>query len=387
MDTKSILQQQFPLSPRKFWKKMYGEIIGGLVFSIVIGLIPVFISFVFSVNDNPNLTGNQVFMKELFVFIIWMLGIFIVRTSLYMWYWKTYIARYYYDATDSYITIKKGVLMPAEIHIQYSKIQDVYVDQDIFDRIMGLYDVHLASATAASGIEAHIDGVDKAAADGLKNFLLQKLHSGGSISSPSQNPTSNTIPSTPSQPITFEKEISSNTYPITSAWFVQQAINWFFTSVFYSAIIDLFLVSPGKNGAPSITEMFGLGSTTLWSVFIGLFIVIYSFHLIYMALWRSTYFFSFLPDYIVTKQGIIAKAENHLPYRSVQDVSVSQGIIERMLGLATVRIENAAAMQMVGKNMISSAIKIPGQPLAQANEISDAVKRVALTKNSSQTGL
>ena len=89
----------------------------------------------------------------------------------------------------------------------------------------------------------------------------------------------------------------------------------------------------------------------------------------------------------MTKKGVIAKSENHLPYRAVQDVSVSQGIIERMLGIATVKIENAAQMQMVGRRAISSAILIPGQPLAKANELSESIKNISLTKNSSQTGV
>jgi len=40
---------------------------------------------------------------------------------------------------------------------------------------MGLYDVHLSSATVSSGIEAHIDGVEKPAADGLRKIILEKV--------------------------------------------------------------------------------------------------------------------------------------------------------------------------------------------------------------------
>jgi putative membrane protein len=312
----------------------------------------------------------------IFVFII-VLFVFCVIYGIYV---SAYIKRYYYDATDSYVTIKKGVFAPAEIHVQYAKIQDVYVDQDILDKIMGLYDVHLASATVASGIEAHIDGVDKEGADGLKNLLLQKLQGGGSVSPAYPIPASGA-------PVTFEKEMSNNTYPITGAWFVQQAIFWLVGSVIISGVIALMLTVPGKNGSPSIMDQFSLTSGSLWTVFFVAFVIIYALILIYSALWRSTYSFSFLPDYIVTKKGVIAKTENHLPYRAVQDVSVSQGIIERMLGIATVKIENAATAQRVGRQRISSAILIPGQPLAKANELSESIKNISLTKNSSQTGV
>ncbi|MFA6502701.1 MAG: PH domain-containing protein [Candidatus Paceibacterota bacterium] len=367
------LRDRYPLSPRKFWKKIIAVILPFAIFSFFVAV---------SVDAIIALTrqSSNSFTPLLGIGFV---GFFCVFMSLYAWYVKVYIRRYFYDATESYITIKKGVFAPAEIHVQYAKIQDVYVDQDIIDRVMGLYDVHLASATAASGIEAHIDGVEQVAAEGLKNLLLQKLQSGGSVADrPIMSPVQPV-----SRPAAFATEISSATYPITGAWYAQQMIRWFFSALFISLIIDLQLVSRGRSGSSSLMETFGWGSSALWLVFFGSFVVIYAFHLVYMVLWRSTYSFSFLPDYIVTKQGVIAKTENHLPYRAVQDVAVSQGIIERLLGIATVRIENAAAAQVVGRTVVSSAVLIPGQSLARANEISDAIKHVTLAKNSSQTGL
>jgi len=296
------------------------------------------------------------------VFFVLVIGII-----LYGLYVGAYIRRYYYDA--------------------YSKIQDVYVDQDILDRMMGLYDVHIASATAASSIEAHIDGVDKEASDGLKNFLLQKLQTGGSGMSQSQNFVSD-VPSAQSGSVTFASGISNRTYPIVRMWFVQQIIVGVFAMIIFFPALDFFVQLPEGNGGPSLTTSLGLDSGTLGIIFVALFVILLAYSLVYLALWRSNYSFSFLPDYIVTKQGIIAKKERHLPYRAVQDVAVSQGIVERILGIATVRIENAEAAQVVGRGVtISSAISIPGQSLMKANETSDAIKRIALTKNSSQTGL
>ncbi|MBI2577599.1 MAG: PH domain-containing protein [Candidatus Wildermuthbacteria bacterium] len=90
-------------------------------------------------------------------------------------YQKWYYAVYFYDLNDDYIVIKKGPITPREITIPYERIQDVYVDQDLLDRIFGLYDVHLSSATVASGMEAHIDGLEKQAAEGIRALLLQTV--------------------------------------------------------------------------------------------------------------------------------------------------------------------------------------------------------------------
>ncbi len=90
-------------------------------------------------------------------------------------YQRWYFAVYFYDLTQDYIVIRKGPITPQEITIPYERVQDVYVDQDLLDRILGLYDVHLSSATISSGMEAHIDGVEKPAADGLRAVLLQTV--------------------------------------------------------------------------------------------------------------------------------------------------------------------------------------------------------------------
>ena len=182
MPPTSALQSQYPLSPRKFWKKMIQKVVALVIVSVLLSFVcfMAFLAFVTDQHFNVNQAEpHSYLLRSLFSFVV---------CVIYGIYVSAYIKRYYYDATDSYVTIKKGVFAPAEIHVQYAKIQDVYVDQDILDKIMGLYDVHLASATIASGIEAHVDGVDKNGADGLKNLLLQKLQGGGSVSPMSSIP-------------------------------------------------------------------------------------------------------------------------------------------------------------------------------------------------------
>lgn len=150
----NTLLTQFPLSPKKFWKKMIEKLFPWLLLLIVLFGI----SFFFALNAEKDVTYQ--FIGIIFVIIV----IFFLCAVPYGFYVRAYIRRYFYDGNENFLTIRKGVFAPTEIHVQYQKIQDVYVDQDILDRIMGLYDVHIASATVTSGIEAHIDGVEEAAA-------------------------------------------------------------------------------------------------------------------------------------------------------------------------------------------------------------------------------
>jgi putative membrane protein len=102
-------------------------------------------------------------------------GVLLLAILLIYLYQRWYFAVYFYDLTPDFIQIRKGPITPREITIPYERIQDVYVDQDLLDRIFGLYDVHLSTATISSGMEAHIDGLEKQAAEGLRTVLLETV--------------------------------------------------------------------------------------------------------------------------------------------------------------------------------------------------------------------
>ena len=377
-DTPSMshLQTQYPLSPRKFWKKFIGHLISWLIISILLRGVSTLVWFVASLSPRADARSNSMIIEWVVTILTAMIFVGLV---LYAWYLRTYIKRYYYDAADNFVTIKKGVFTPVEIHVMYQKIQDVYVDQDILDRMMGLYDVHLASATATSGIEAHIDGVDHDSAEAIKTILLSKIQSGGSTSVGfSTHP--NTKQATAL--VALSEDVSSKTYPLSGRWLTQKTIVAFFSSLLLSAILTVYIFDPGKTSGRSFGEEFGLS----WTIWVWIFLMMFAGHVIYTLLWRSTYSFRFLPEYIMMKTGVISRREVHVPYRSVQDVTVTQGLVERMFGLATVNIENAAqaqapqASQRFGRKGTESGITIPGQTPERASHIAEVVQNVALTK-------
>ncbi len=165
----SATRTEFPLSPRKIIKK---TITGSIVWIILLG---VFLSFGGSMVAVIVMTMDPTVSSLIGTFAVIIVGFFACIIALTYLYQRWYFAVYFYDLTSDYIIIRKGPITPREITIPYERIQDVYVDQDIFDRLFGLYDVHLSSATMSSGMQAHIDGVEKAAADGLRAKLLETV--------------------------------------------------------------------------------------------------------------------------------------------------------------------------------------------------------------------
>ncbi len=169
----SKTREQYPLSPKKVLKKTIASTISWVIFLLVVYGGAAFIFIQLAIGNYFGLVTIATFG---FLFVT------ILPTYFYQrWYYNVY----FYDLTPNYIVIRKGPITPREITIPYERIQDVYVDQDLLDRIFGIYDVHLSSATATSGMEAHIDGVEKQAADGLRAFLLQTVST--RISKSSQN--------------------------------------------------------------------------------------------------------------------------------------------------------------------------------------------------------
>ncbi len=299
-------------------------------------------------------------------------GLIVLWYILKAMYVRAYIRTYFYDADDTFITIRKGVFSPTEIHVQYQKIQDVYVDQDILDRMLGLYDVHLASATATSGIEAHIDGVERVHADGLKNFLLSKIQSAHHERTMPMTQTNTTT----TQGVTphFDEKIASETYPIAPQWLPIRIfgtiVTWVVLGVgFYFAF--LFALASNNQSA----------SFSSGPIIAGAIPVIVVLSCISQWLWKVNFSFEFTDEYIVVRSGILSRSESHTPYRSVQDVLISQGLIDRLFGIATVTIQNAA------NGGLANTISLPGQPLAKAQHLSEVVRSALLSQNASKLGL
>lgn len=159
-----------------------------------------------SLRDLVPLRYRKVLKKCLksvvFVFLVWLVGAYLLYratmrqldpgTFNYMWggwflallagmIWATaaqliYYYRYFYDIEERTVIIRKGIIAQSEITLPFSKITDVYVNQDILDVIFGLYDVHISTPTQSSGNFAHIDGLDKRGAALIRSIILERIN-------------------------------------------------------------------------------------------------------------------------------------------------------------------------------------------------------------------
>ncbi len=166
----SPTRERYPLSFKKIIKKTIVSTASSGIVALVF-----FAGITVTSLTVPN-EGGSGFLSMLWLIVLGLLLLVALWIVGVYFYQRWYFATYFYDLTKDFITIRKGPITPREITIPYERIQDVYVDQDFWDRVFGLYDVHLSSATISSGTSAHIDGLGKAAAEGMRDALLKTLN-------------------------------------------------------------------------------------------------------------------------------------------------------------------------------------------------------------------
>ena len=163
----ATLRERYPLENRKPLKKTIAGIFRYFLIIIFIGIY-VFISLLYKRNFELQMLNSWI----IYTFV----GIIILLIALKYIYEIFYMKYYFYDLVGKNLIIKKGVFSRNEITLPINRLQDVYVDQDILDRIFGLYDVHVSSATIISGNLSHIDGLNKDNAQAIKSLVLSGIH-------------------------------------------------------------------------------------------------------------------------------------------------------------------------------------------------------------------
>lgn len=164
-----------PLQKRKILKKSFGSVTKVVLGAIVGTVIIYMLLYGDLVSLPPKLTGPGSAYNKAYLMFLWAIFILTMLFSR-MIYQILYFITYFYDMDQNNVVIRKGVVTKREITLPFSKITDVYVDQDLLDVLMGLYDVHISTPTVESGVFAHIDGVNKKGASRLRKLILDRVN-------------------------------------------------------------------------------------------------------------------------------------------------------------------------------------------------------------------
>lgn len=159
------LRRIIPLQPRKVIKKAFWGIIV-VLFCWAAASLALWHFWLSSAPIEQTRTVWTAWALILLVLLLW-------RTAYHI----LYFVSYFYDVEENNILIRKGIIAKKEITLPFSKITDVYIDQDLLDVVFRLYDLHISSPTEQSGRFAHIDGIDRRGAVQLRALILDRINS------------------------------------------------------------------------------------------------------------------------------------------------------------------------------------------------------------------
>lgn len=99
---------------------------------------------------------------------------------------------FHYSLEEKFLLVRQGVISKKQRNLPYGVIQNVFLKQDLFDRIFGLAVLRIENASqaggardirmhhtqgdvGASGNKVNIPGLKKQSAEELKNLILEKI--------------------------------------------------------------------------------------------------------------------------------------------------------------------------------------------------------------------
>jgi len=350
-----------PLEPRKVIKKSIGTIIGYLVSgAIIIGGLSVTKTGV----DISDAFVNQIFSWAQLIVV----GLVILIPLCNVIYQYLYYKFYYYNFSDEVGEIRKGVVAQATGHVYYNRIQNIYVDQDIWDRVFRLYDVHYETAGDSSSFYSHVDGLNKENSGKLLQFLLEKAKN-----TPGHQQNSNNPAPVPVNPVTMStptpsvnsasaSDISKATMPISPKYASIMAAVITFSIIFLSIFISggTFFIIIFENPVVGI------------SIFLISSLLIYFFTNLYTKAWVKNYDFVFDNEKGTISSGVFSRKTTIIYYNRIQNINLSQGIVDRLFDMNNVSIETAAAGEINAKGIkAKQAPSVVGISSSDAQKLKD----------------
>jgi len=118
--------------------------------------------------------------------------------------------------------------------------------------------------------------------------------------------------------------ITEKNYPVENAWILKSALSWLIIIIIFGALF-LFEANNIKNISNLVIYLF-----------IGICSVIYA------ALRKNTFHYTFDAKFLNLQQGILNKQQRHIPYGVIQNIFVKQDLLDRLFGLASLTLENAS---------------------------------------------
>lgn len=360
-------QDSLPLSFKKVWKKFSLRVFSPMFF-LFIFILMISALFLRFKTEIGLIDPKLIFYTYLALWLsITGLAITVLFSFLYEYF---YYKMYKYDFKEDDAQITKGVFTRASGHVRYAKFQNIYVDQDFWDRVFGLYDVHYETAGETSGFYSHIDGLNKDNSAKLVDFLSQKAKHSDSDSSPKKDVAEATIPKISgdtSTGTTNFAEMNRQNCPISKVLllldFIYYLVAYFFLLVFLTIFyfVGAFQYHTGVFSLQgTYANLLSISWLEVAVIGVGVFYVVVSW--VNGFIWYRNFYFNFGRDKGEVKQGVIWRSASYLYYDRIQNININKGLLDMMFGVCSLSIETAGELS-------SLSLSIPALKYADAENL------------------
>ena len=266
------------------------------------------------------------------IFMICFIAIFLCLLIYRILYYRTSG----YELTDKEIKCNRGVIFRKRSIIDYKKVHAINKKQNIIQRLFGIAVLTVDSGSANTSHQAEITIIEKST---VVDTLLKELNS------IKENGVRNDV----SEPKAEEVLLSDkdSVYRFTSGKKMLYALINIASTVFFTAVFALviFIVMGICKGMLQIESLGTWGEFFLFTVlFTVCAMLVFSFFSFIGSIINS---FVGYYNFTVTKRdnnlqisyGLLEKHTNTFSYDRIKAVKISQGLVQRIFGFASIKLE------------------------------------------------
>ncbi len=290
-------------------------------------------SFWFSYFEKSGQSSSSIWEHlSIYIIVIGLVTVTLIRGIIAYIYQSYYYKSYKYEFRDDGASITKGVVSRSTGNVRYEKLQNVYVDQDILDRVFGLYDVHYETAGEISEPYYHVDGLNQENAGKLIAFLNAESKGHSNITAPAAVEIQQSAFVPEDRTALLSSENIKPTNPILArALILTMVMMIIMPVVFFILSIPLSKV---------LVQIMSLKQFLVLSEVAAIAFSIYA--IIYSYFYYKNYYFDFGPEKgeIITR--VIGTRTTYIYYDRIQDINIIQSAVDRLLGLYNIYISTAS---------------------------------------------
>ncbi len=260
---------------------------------------------------------------------------------------------FFLDQQKQEFVIHKGIFNKTQLTVQLDKIQQVNINQNLLQKIIGIYGLKVDTA-GSEGQEVSIKAIDEQLANSLREHLLSRRDN---LTSPTGETTiqQEDIPFLKVSLGTLLKVGLTSNYGSTIALLLA-----FLYPLFHNAkeFLRAFEMDKGQveNAVESLFTLFSLGILVAIVLFLILAINVIRTFVKYFEFHISKHKHSLLISH-----GLFAKKNTLLSPNKVQITSYSQNYFQQKMNLLNMNLKQASSGEVKkGKNLESNNLLIPG---------------------------